>query len=319
MVEKPHPLLTADQQIEHMRANGVKFEIMNESDAKSYLRTNNNYFRLRSYRHGFERVSDGPNRGKYVNLDFAMLTDLATIDMHLRYQMLPITLEVEHFSKVLLLDAIEDHGEDGKLIVDDFLSTCNRKDDEGKIQNPILCEIDKGRNGPYTNGIIEHYSESGYPVWAFLEVISFGRFNHFWNFCAERYSDKDMKGCFYLLQAVKGLRNACCHNNCILNDMGAGIPSHKPQNAVRNAVRAAGISRQMMRSKLSNERLIQLTTTLYLHKEIASSKIREHRSKELKDFSVRVNRHSEYYKKCDQIRTGLDYITRIIGAWYPVQ
>lgn len=101
--------------------------------------------------------------------------------------------------------------------------------------------------------------------------------------------------------------------------MGAGIPSHNPQNVVKTAVRAAGISRQMMRSKLSNERLIQLTTTLYLHKEIASGKILEHRTRELEDFAFRVNRHSDYYKKCDQIRTGLDYITRIIGAWYPVQ
>ena len=34
MADKSHPLLTVDQQIEHMRANGVKFEIMNENDAK---------------------------------------------------------------------------------------------------------------------------------------------------------------------------------------------------------------------------------------------------------------------------------------------
>ena len=72
-----------------------------------------------------------------------MLTDGDT-DMHLRYQTLLITLEVEHFSKVLLLDAIEDHGEDGKSIVDDFLSTCNRKDDEAKSRTPFSARLTKG-------------------------------------------------------------------------------------------------------------------------------------------------------------------------------
>ena len=79
---KSHPLLKVEEQIEHMRNNGVQFEIMHADEAADYLRRNNNYYRLRSYRHGFERVSDGPSKGRYVNLDFAMLVDLATIDMH---------------------------------------------------------------------------------------------------------------------------------------------------------------------------------------------------------------------------------------------
>ena len=60
---KSHPLLKVEEQIEHMRNNGVQFEIMHADEAADYLRRNNNYYQLRSYRHGFERVSDGPSKG----------------------------------------------------------------------------------------------------------------------------------------------------------------------------------------------------------------------------------------------------------------
>lgn len=33
--------------------------------------------------------------------------------------------------------------------------------------------------------------------------------------------------------------------------------------------------------------------------------------------SERIMRHPEYYEKCDQIRTGLGYVVKLIEAWYP--
>ena len=36
-----------------------------------------------------------------------MLVDLSIVDMLLRYEMLPLTLDVEHFAKVKLLKRIE--------------------------------------------------------------------------------------------------------------------------------------------------------------------------------------------------------------------
>ena len=314
---KSHPLLKVEEQIEHMCNNGVQFEIMHADEAADYLRRNNNYYRLRSYRHGFERVSDGPSKGRYVNLDFAMLVDLATIDMHLRYQIMPLSLEIEHFFKMRLLNSIEDHNEDGYGIVRDFLSSCERTDERGRPINIVYDEINRGKDGPYTNGIIRHYGGTGYPIWAFLELIPFGRFNQLWRFCAGRYDDKDMRDDYYLLQSAKGIRNACGHNNCILNDMAAGIPRYQAQNAVRRAVRAAGVSRQTAKSKLSNDRLIQLTTALYLHHRVASSEIHCLRACEMNQLAERIIRHSEYYKKCDQIRTGLTYVIQLIQAWYP--
>lgn len=319
MACRSHPLLTVQQQIEHMEASGVKFELMSEADALSYLRKNNNYFRLRAYRRGFDKYHGGLNDGKYVNLDFAMLADLATIDMHLRYEVFPMTLEIEHFSKVLLLDQVESHGEDGYGIVRDFLDTYNNQDNREDGYNPVLGEINRGKNGPYTRDLIKHYENTGYPIWAFIELISFGRFNELWRFCARRFEDRKMARCFYLLQSAKGIRNACGHNTCILNDVGSCVAQHPADKTIRAAIGRIGIQPKMATTKLSNDRIIQLTTTLYLHHEIASSGVYRARSIKLNQLVCRMKRHEEWYDKNQQISSFFDYTQQLVEGWYPVE
>ena len=69
----PKPWLTPEQQVEHLKGEGVKFEIVQGSDAVTYLRNNNNFFRINQFKKGFPRYSGGKNDGKFINLDFAML------------------------------------------------------------------------------------------------------------------------------------------------------------------------------------------------------------------------------------------------------
>ena len=88
------PWLTASEQIDHLKSRGVHFSLMSEEDARAYLEKNSNYFRLRAYRLGFPKVEEG----EYANLDFKMLVDLSIVDMLLRYEMLPLTLDAR-FSK----------------------------------------------------------------------------------------------------------------------------------------------------------------------------------------------------------------------------
>ena len=227
------PWLTASEQVSHLKSKGVRFSLMSEADAKGYLEKNSNYFRLRSYRLGFPKVEEGPRKGEYANLDFKMLVDLSIVDMLLRYEMLPLTLDIEHFAKVALLKRIELEGEDGYSIVTDFIASYDEKQRNGSTKNRLKNEICQGENSPYTGGLISRYGDFAYPAWAFVEVISFGSFLYFYKFCADRFNDQEMKDAFYLLQAVKSLRNACAHNNCILNDMGAGSPRDKSRYVVR--------------------------------------------------------------------------------------
>ncbi len=57
----------------------------------------NYYFKLASYRVNFPKNYDK----KYINLDFAYLTDLASIDMQLRDYLLDLSLDIEHGIKVI--------------------------------------------------------------------------------------------------------------------------------------------------------------------------------------------------------------------------
>lgn len=317
MTNKPKPWLTPEQQVSHLKSKGVRFDLMDELSAEQYLRNNNNYFRLRSYRVGFPKFVNGANDGKYVNLDFAMLVDLAIIDMHLRDIMLPMTLDIEHFCKIILLGAIEAHGEDGYQIVQDFFDNDEPGEDPGFARSRILEEIRRGLTSPYTSGLIESRPSGDWPAWELMEVIPFGRFIHFWRFCADRFSDRRMLNDFYMLQSVKGLRNGCAHNNCIINDMSSGVPAHAARREVQKALGAIGIKREAKRTKMSNERLIQIATTLYMHQRVSSDGVRNKRGERLRVLTSRIERNSAYYDKDAAVGSGLGFIIDIIRGWYP--
>lgn len=312
--------LTPAEQVLHLKSKGVRLDLISETDSVSYLTDNSNYFRLRSYRTRFAKVEEGQRAGEYARLDFKMLIDLSIIDMLLRYEMLPMTLDVEHFAKVKLLGKIEAAGEDGYSVVADFLASYDRADDDGKVHNRTKDEIARGESSPYVAPLIARYPDFTYPAWAFLEVITFGTFIYFYKFCAMRFCDQGMLDDFYLLQGVKGLRNACAHNNCIINDMTAGEPRHKARYAVTRALGGvACVGADQRRSKMSNERFQEIVTTLYMHRSLASDGVHEHVCASLARFVQRMNRHLEYYEGNLQVLSGFDFLSKVIEAWFPVE
>ncbi len=311
------PWLTPEEQVAHLKSKGVRFSLMSEEEAANYLTENNNYFRLRSYRTGFSKVDSGARQSQYANLDFKMLVDLSIVDMLLRNEMLPMTLDIEHFAKVRLLGRIEQVGEDGYSVVRDFLASYDRTGSDGRIKNRTKDEIAKGESSPYVAGIFAKYPDFNFPVWVFLELVTFGTFIYFYKFCAERFKDKSMLDDFYLLQSVKCLRNACAHNNCILNDMSSGIPMFKPRRAVSRAIgHVDSIGRDQRKSKLSNDRLQQVATTLYMHRRLASLGIHKNRCRSLRALVGRMFKHVDYYAGNQQITSGFEFIARLIETWF---
>lgn len=116
--------LTIDEQIKDLDSKGVKFELYSKENAKRFLQYNNYYFKLKSYAKNYPI---NPKTSKYVNLDFAYLVELSKIDMYLRKIILEMSLDVEHYLKVRLLnDLCNNDNEDGYAIVHTFLNANKR-------------------------------------------------------------------------------------------------------------------------------------------------------------------------------------------------
>lgn len=91
------PLLSATELVAHLKSKGVTFDLCSETDAAAYLTDTNNYLRAASYRKLFPTQIERSRVGQYINLDFAYLIELSSVDRKLRDAMLGIVIDVEHF------------------------------------------------------------------------------------------------------------------------------------------------------------------------------------------------------------------------------
>ena len=117
---KERPLITAAQQVAHLAAQGVRFDITGPEEAVAFLRNKNFFFKVKAFAKCFSRYRDpaSAGHGRYVNLDFAYLAELTRLDHHLREVVLSMTLDIEHYIKVHLNRTMMDDGADGKEVLD---------------------------------------------------------------------------------------------------------------------------------------------------------------------------------------------------------
>lgn len=312
MYKELKPMLKAEELVRHLEKKGVKFELTSREDATKYLEENNNYFKLVSYRKNFPKYERGVNIGQYINLDFKMLEDLSIIDMKLRKEMLNIVLDLEHYTKVRLLSKIENTIKDGYLLVEKYIAYLKSKNEYTFLKS----ELDRNIKGTYCGELVKKYKEE-YPIWAFIEIISFGRFIRFYMFVANELRDKKMVDEAYLLKNVRELRNACAHNNCILNDLKAGTSSYKANYRILNEISKIGISKEIRNKRMSNSRIQQIVTLLYLNKILTTSKgVLDYHVKSLQNLKNRIECHINYYEKNNLIQSNFEFLNKIIDNWY---
>lgn len=117
------PKQSAQQLIDMMKnTKGITFKYMSEIDAEKYLININNYLRTAAYRKNYQKHSKGVNKGKYINLDFAYLKELSTLDMHFRFLVSKMCSDIEHDVKVQILKDIESNtSTDGYDLVNTLL------------------------------------------------------------------------------------------------------------------------------------------------------------------------------------------------------
>lgn len=307
-------LLSTDELIEHMKNKGITFNIMSEDDAKDFLQNNNYYMKLASYRTNYPKYLTGAKTGQYINLDFAYLKELSTIDMHLRYLIIKMCLDIEHALKVSLITRVENNPqEDGYELIRKFIGYTNSK---GQMQNEyILRKIRGHKSSDYCKDLIEKYYLY-FPVWVFVELISFGDLTYLIAFYDELYSDQIVNNKF--MNTVRDMRNAAAHSNCLINKLFEPL-NHKQQvdSTISNYVKRVPEISSSARAKNLNYRVVySFITLLYIYGTVVpDGKTKTKRHQEIQElFGKRMTQHADYFKSNTKIKGIYGFVKKVVDS-----
>lgn len=320
------PKQTAKQLVMKMKQEkGILFHYTSEAEAENYLTTRNNYLRTAAYRKNYQKHTKGIHNGKYIGLEFAYLQELSTIDMHFRFIVSKMCLDIEHDLKVQMLNHIEqDPATDGYDIVETFLTK----------NTYIIRKLEASSSSPFTSDLIHKYftiqtvynpvtrkqenkiiSYDDCPAWVLLEMLTFGDFIRFYEFY---YSGKNVpKLSTSVINLVKALRNGTAHNNCILSDLAHGT-SRPPREISQEVAKISSINTNQRQKKLSCKPMLEFTSLLYVYQSIVSDKVKHHRIKELKElFFTRMPEKKDFFKNNDLIKSNYEFACKVITAFFP--
>jgi hypothetical protein len=325
------PKLTIKKQIEYLKTKGVKFEIVDEMKAGVFLIQNTYFFKLKTYCENYQKDVTG----KYVDLDFAYLVDLSTIDMHLRRFALRLTLDIEHMLKTKLLADFNQSDFDGYNEIALFLDTQDGSKVKKFIEQQAKDAKDNKNYSPNSPMLLEQ-DLSDLPIWRFVEVIQFGHLisfcNHFYQLLYKtnennRIKDKskfieidracqNYESIKHSLFNVKCLRNASAHNNCILQlrEDNASIKKTTYQFLFQNSLS----TKAQINTFLRNHTISDFITSLLVINAVCSSDaIKYYCFAELKElFEGRISRNCKYYKNNGFFVEIYEFMLKVINFFY---
>jgi len=325
--------LTIEEQIEYLEAKGIVFSIMEQSAAKQYLVENSYYYKVTAYRLNFSKN----DKGLYYNLDFAHLTDLATIDMHLRYLVLKLALDIEHSLKSTLVNFItEDSKEDGYEIIEEFNNFKKEKvkkynnnvlpDDYIHIKDKIIKEVRRPRDYNYDFYIKAQEKTS---IWKLIEMMSLGQLIEFIDFYVsnKRHKSTRLKIANQFLGYAKNVRDSAAHSRPLLlnvteiNQLQGSNRSHKtnqPQAEIelKDYVKKNGLDKRLVSRRLTNFKIIDLSSLIFLHDSYITSKyMRKSRKQEMFKVYKRALYRRKNYTNIEEFDEVLDLFYGIIKKY----
>lgn len=247
-----------------------------------------------------------PVTDKYINLEFAYLKELSLIDMKLRLIIMEISLNLEHTIKTELLRDFNETNEDGYRIVKDFFEN-----------NPNIIEnIKMKKDNSYVKELADKLLNEDFAIWNVVELISLNELLKLYIFFYKEIGKyEEHIDTFYQMQAVRKLRNAAAHSNCIITCMGVSENKaryNKEVNAFLSSIETIDtITRNKYRK---NQVLYDFITLLFLmNKIVKSEKLKYDMFKKVYCFfDKEILKHKEYFVKEQEITSKYQYIKKII-------
>lgn len=310
--------LSVEEQIEYLKFKGITFNSYNESLAKEILTDRTYYYKVTAFRKNFYKDKDN----KYTNVDFSILNDLATIDMHFRYLFLKLSLDIEHNIKSLIIRLITESDEDGFKIIDEYnlfelesyrqkLITMelshevieNRMKKYETIDKKLLEAFKSQRDYSY-DLIVKRKNKPS--IWVLIELMSYGQLCFFIKFYVQKkkYKYKEVKLANSLLFDSKNIRDSSAHSRPIIfNIVGPNQFLISNEKRIKLQVRNyltqnCNISDSITNNPLRNLKIHDITALLYLHDYYVKGRIsRVERKKELVSLIKRCRLKKSYYEE----------------------
>ena len=299
------PKLTVPEIIDYCKNElGITFNLMDEEKAKEFLEKNNFFFRLKQY---CSTCPEQTKSGKYIGLDFGHLVELSTIDMFLRKLLLKMTIDLEHYLKVKLVNDCQNNPvDDGYEVVQKFLES-HLKIKDGLSQFNRITGYGENSFDKYT---------AAPAVWNFVEMITFADFISFYAF----YYDYMRLKCEYTkhFESVRRIRNACAHNVCMLSSFKPvqGFKSDLETNFELlggNIGIGSGTISYCMKVPLLNDFAVMLSVYTKL---ISSPKIKEITIQEIKDFfDGRMVYRKQYFENNTDIKNAYQFARKVLDYY----
>lgn len=306
--------LTVEEQIADLKEKNVQFVLYSEDDAKKFLKYNNYYFKLKSYARNY---NSNVKTKKYYNLDFAYLVELSKLDAYIRKVILDLSLDVEHYLKVRLMNDLSNNPkEDGYNIVKLFLEYhVNAKADIiGKVDKYSFCSDLAEKHLNKSN------EAENLAVWNIVELLSFGNFIELYDLYYQTYKSYNYTP---YLKSIKFIRNVAAHSNCLLsslkkpNSMKKFSKTKELANVLGKAPELRPLNRERM---LGNPVIHDFVALLFVYNDIMKvTTTKESRNKKMHEIKVqfcddsgRLKRHKDFFVTNPYIIESYSFVCAII-------
>lgn len=307
--------LTVEEQIQDMVDKNIQFELCSKDYAKKFLKYNNYYFKLKSYARNY---NINQQTKKYYNLDFAYLVELSKLDMYIRKIILELSLDVEHYLKVRLINDMSDNSEeDGYNIVRLFLQYHQNAGND--IQN-------KADRYSFCSDLAEkHLNEYKEPkelaLWNIVELLSFGNFMELYQVYYQMYPSFNYSD---YLKSIKFIRNAAAHNNCILSTLRKpnSLKKFSKTKKLANILGKIPEFRELDNrdAMMKNPVIHDFVTLLFVYNDImkvsATKNVRNRKMEEIChqfcDEDGRIRKNKSYFDKNPYIKEAYSFVCSII-------
>lgn len=311
-------ILTTNEMIKDLKNKNIKFNKIFEGKAIKYLDLNCSYYSLLTYTKNFQvYYENGKPTNKYIDLDFAYLIDLSVIDQKLRNLLYDMLMEMEYYLKVWIYKKERALKENGYYIVNKYLD--NDYNGEKHIHNNILKKVGKQE---YKEIFLKYDIDKdkkleNIPLWEFMSLITFGELIDFYDYYTKENNLKEEHRLVYLLRDILRLRNGVAHNAFLLNNLNEKDTFYTTKKEIRNYLFKLGIGKELRESKLSNRRIRQITSLLYLFNIIIpSGKVKRKINNKINDLFLRIKYNKEYYTNNELLTSTYTYFLKIVEKEY---